>query len=131
VPYFDPDDPLGTDFDGVMDIDKNLTPVSGRRMLAQAVARRWLTEPGGLFYAPDYGYGLKRHLNASIDNPGSIAAGLRAEAMKDERVEDCQVDVTYQDEELVIKGRLSDAVGPFDLTLRLSQTTLTLELLDA
>ncbi len=132
MPYFDQDDPLGTDFSGTDDIDNNLTPVSGRLMLAQAVARRWLTEPGSLFYDPEYGYGLKRLLNASIDSTGAIAAGLSAEALKDERVETCVVDVVLEGEDLAISGRLTDLTGPFTLTLTLSaDNPLTLEVLDS
>jgi hypothetical protein len=128
---FDQNDPLGTDFWGVEDIDNNLTPVSGRLGLAQAVARRWLTDPGTLFYAPEYGYGLRRHLNAALEDTGSVASGLAAEAKKDERVEDCKVDVTFLEEALTINGRLVAATGPFDLVLSLSKTTLTLEVLDS
>jgi hypothetical protein len=131
MPHYDPNDPLGTDFFGVEDMDNNLTPVSGRLMLAQAVARRWLTEPGELFYAPNYGYGIRRHLNAALEDTGSIASGLAAEAKKDERVDECSVDVTFLDEVLTINGRLVAATGPFDLVLSLSTTTLTLEVLDS
>ncbi len=133
MPYFDQDDPLGTDFSGVDDIDNNLTMVSGRKMLAQAIVRRWITDPGGLFYDPEYGAGLLNYLSDIVDDVGSIAALLSAEARKDERVEDCQVSVVWDaaTETLSVDGRIETAVGPFSLTLKLSEDNpLTLEVLD-
>lgn len=127
---FDPNDPLGTDLSGVDDVDPNLTPVSGRLMLAQAIARRWITDPGELFYAPDYGAGLRRYLSGATDNVGALPALLENEARKDERVDDCKVAVSLVDETLTVIGRIEDAQGPFSLTLSLSTTALTLELLD-
>lgn len=125
---FDPNDPLGTDISCVDDVDPNLTPVSGRLALAQAVARRWITDPGDLFYAPDYGAGLRRYLSGATDNVGTLAARLEAEARKDERVEACKVDVTVVGERIDIAGRLEDAEGPFEFTFALTSTTTVLEL---
>ena len=129
---FDLNDPLGTDFGGVDDIDNNLTPVSGRLCLAQAIARRWITDPGELFYAPDYGAGLLRYVSGSTDNVSTLPARLENEARKDERVEDCKVSVDLVNETLRVDGRIIDAVGPFNLVLILSASApLTLEVLDA
>lgn len=125
---FNPNDPLGTDISCVDDVDPNLTPVSGRLALAQAIARRWITDPGELFYAPDYGAGLRSYLNAAIDSPGAIAARLEAEARKDERVEACKVDVTFAQERLEIVGRINDAQGPFTFTFQLTSATTVLDL---
>lgn len=85
----------GSDFSCVDDLDANLTAVSGGTCLLQAVARRWICPPGGLWYDADYGYGLLRHLNASNPRLRAIAAGMIAEALKDERVRACDVLPTF------------------------------------
>jgi hypothetical protein len=125
---FDLNDPLGTDLSGVDDVDSNLTPVSGRLMLLQHTARMWLLEPGELFYAPDRGAGLRRALNAATDDVGTLAARLEAEAVKDERVLSCKVDVTVLGEAIDIAGQLTDEQGPFGFTFQLTPTTTVLEL---
>lgn len=81
----------GTDFSCVTDLDAGLSVVSGPLALVQAVARRWLCPAGGLWYDPEYGYGLLRWLNVSNPPLRKIAAGLAAEALKDERVLSCDV----------------------------------------
>jgi len=125
---YDPRDPLGTTLSCVDDVDQNLTYVSGRLALAQAVARRWITDPGELFYAPDYGAGLRRLLSGSVGSAGSIAARLEAEARKDERVEACKVDVQIEGEEIRIVGQLNDAQGSFTFTFQLTSTSTVLDL---
>ena len=127
MPY-DPRDPLGTTISCVDDVDRNLTYVSGRRALAEAVARRWITDPGELFYAPDYDAGLRRLLSAQATGTGAIAARLEAEARKDERVEACKVDVTAVGERIEIIGQLNDAQGPFTFTFTLTAETTVLDL---
>lgn len=120
---------LGSDIGCITGVDWSLTTVSGRKALAQAIARRWITEPGDLVYDEDYGYGIFSFISGAVQSPGVIAAGLRAEALKDERVEDCQVTVSFVGDALSISGKLTDAAGPFDLTLSLSTTTLTIQML--
>ena len=110
-------DALGSDFAGVTDLDFSLSDVSGRRALAEAVARRWLTPRGSLIYDPDYGQGLLEYTHVSTDGVDGLRAALESEALKDERVEDVAVDVTLVNEVLTIRGRLVDAEGPFDLTV--------------
>jgi hypothetical protein len=120
---------LGSDIGCTTGVDWSLTTVSGRKALAQAVVRRWITEPGDLVYDEDYGFGLLTYLSGAMQATGVIAAGLRAEALKDERVEDCQVEVSFDRASalLSVSGKLTDAEGPFDLTLSLSTTTLTIQ----
>jgi len=74
--------------------------------------------------------GLRRYLSGATDNVGALPALLENEARKDERVDDCKVAVSLVDETLTVIGRIEDAQGPFSLTLSLSTTALTLELLD-
>ena len=120
---------IGVDFDCVTDITSGLTTVSGRKALAQAVARRWITHPGDLIDAPDYGFGLLSYLSGAMQSTNAIASGLVAEALKDERVESCTVDVTFIGDALTVVGRIEDAAGPFDFTFTLSTQTLTAQML--
>lgn len=127
---FDPNDPLGTDIGGVTDIDANLTMVSGKRCVAEAVARRWIEEPGGLWYDQDYGAGLMRYLNGSDRDIGTLPSRLEIEARKDERVDDCQVSVDLVGDVLSVSGRLYVATGPFEFVFALSATSSVLEVFD-
>lgn len=128
---FNANDPLGWDFSCVDDVDQDLAPVSGRLCVAQAVARRWITNRGELFYDPEYGAGLRNYISGNTQNIGTLAGRLEDEARKDERVDDCKCSVDVVGETLTVRGVLVAASGPFALVLSLSQTTLTLETLDA
>lgn len=124
------DDPLGYDFAGIRDIDNNLTATSGPQCVAEAVCRRWITQPGGLFYNKDYGAGLLNYISGFDQNILGLPALLEYEAKKDERVEDCKVSTIRAGEELKIAAALETAAGPFNFVLSLTTTTLTLEILD-
>jgi len=121
-------DPLhGTDFWCEFDIDPNLTVVSGRKGLAQAVARRVLAQPGTLIYDDDYGAGAGAYLNGPVPSAEEVARICVKEALKDERIIDAAADVTLSGEDLVIKLLLQDQYGPFALTL--TADALTTEIL--
>lgn len=119
---------LGTDFSCVDDLDANLSSVSGRKCLAQAVARRLTTPTGGLFYAPDYGDDIRRYLHTNGPAETRVAAAVQGEAEKDERVDRADVTVALADggTSLGIDVRLDDGDGPFDLTLNVSDLTTEL-----
>lgn len=117
---------LGDDFFCVTDLDFNLTEVSGRRAVAESVARRWLTFPGTLFYDPTYGFGLELWLNEPSEKLDELGPALENEALKDERVESCRVAVRYEDGEIHILARLEDGDGPFSLVLDVGQVSVQL-----
>lgn len=116
---------FGSDFSGVLDVDNVLSTVSGRLGVAQAVARRWLTPQGGLFYDDTYGGGILELLNAANPDISTLAQRLEQQALLDERVEDCTVSVEFVDQTLTIDGQLVDADGPFTLTLTVSEMAST------
>lgn len=118
---------LGTDISAVFDIDPSLTMVSGRYALAEAVARRWITVPGGLFYDPTYGAGLLTFLHGAVQSPETIGTMLENEALKDERVATCNAEVTFEGDELRVVARIADDIGPFRFVLNVS--ALSVELL--
>jgi hypothetical protein len=117
---------FGTDISCVTDLDPSLSVVSGRRLLAEAIARRWITVPGGLFYDAEYGGGLLLYLSGEMQSVDAIGAQLENEALKDERVLGAQVTVTFGGETLRVRALLSDAQGPFPFTLLVSQLSVEL-----
>jgi hypothetical protein len=88
-----------------------------------------MTPRGRLIGYPDYGYDLTQFVNADM-SPRELAAlraGAEAEALKDERVLSCDVSSTLEsDGTLTIVGSIVTAIGPFDLTVSVSDVTLTL-----
>jgi len=119
---------LGNDLACVTDIDPSLPLVEGRRALAEAIVRRWITPPGGLFYAPSYGAGLLLTLHGGIQSVERIATELQNEALKDERVREIDVRVALEGDMLRVSARVTDAAGPFRFVLGVSELTLDLML---
>lgn len=117
----------GSDFAGVEDLDPNLTVVEGPAAVAVAVARRFLTPAGGLFYDRNFGFDVRRLLNAPIRSIPELTFRLQAEARKDQRVEDADVRVVRAQEALYIGITLTLATGPFTFAIRV--TKLSVELL--
>ena len=125
---------LGTDISCVSDVDPQCTVVSGRRLLAEAVARRWITPRGMLIDDPNYGTDVTDFIDADVTRASlaSMRASMIAEALKDERVESCEVVITPPPGGLGATGAyhvtatLADAAGPFDLTLAITDVTVDL-----
>lgn len=119
---------LGEDFAGVGDVDADWSFVSGRLALAQAVAERLFEETGGLFYDPNYGAGALNLLGTS--GVSLRAANLEEQALRDERVEACDAEVTFDEatQAFSINVTIDDGDGPFTFVLKPSD--LTVDLLD-
>jgi len=118
----------GSDFSCVEDIDANLSTVSGRTCLIQALVRRLLAPRGSLWSDPNYGADIREFLNTPA-RVEVVSQVVQNECLKDERVEDVSADVEYLDETetLQIKLAVTDEDGPFALTLLVG--ALTYELL--
>lgn len=84
--------------EGVADLDPYFRVITGFRVVAEAVARRWTSPKGSLWWDPDAGQDVRDRLNAKLDpsQVDELAASLAAEAEKDERVQRCSVLVTYE-----------------------------------
>lgn len=116
-----------------LSLTTDLTPdfqvVSGRTALAQALVRRWSTPRGRLIDDPNYGTSLTDALNEEM-SPGDIArlqAASEAEALSDERVSAISSTSTFVNGALNIDFTVTDAAGPFSLTIAV--TSLTIDLL--
>lgn len=88
---------LGSDFDGVEDLDEFLTFLSGDESeivaYMQAIARRYSTPRFGLFYDANYGLDLRMFLADTF--PRETVQGLiEAEARKDPRTKDASAAIT-------------------------------------
>lgn len=125
---------LGSDLSCITDLTPSMAEVTGRRALAEAVARRWSTPRGRLIDDPNYGFDLTQFVNDDVDPPklARIKAGAEAEAGKDERVEDAEVSLVFTAGGLlIVTGTLTDAAGPFTLTCAVSAVTVQLLQVDA
>ncbi len=121
---------FGSDFSGVDDLDANLTMVSGRTCLLQAILRRISTPRGALWYAPDYGTDIGAFLNTSTDTR-VIQQAIESEILNDERVDDCRATVTLSEtadpssggRTMTIELSLETGNGPFEFTVSISSLT--------
>lgn len=119
----------GTDLSCVTDLAPDGRTETGVRLVGEAIARRWMTPRGRLMGDPNYGYDLTQFVNADM-SPRDIAllqAGAEAEALKDERVDACDVTATLgADSVLTITATVETGEGPFDLVVSVSSVTVEL-----
>ncbi len=117
---------LGTDVSCVFDATPNMAMVSGRRCLAEAVARRLITPRGRLIGSPNYGFDLTQYLNDDLTAGDliRIAAGATSEVKNDERVLAATVSIALAFGVMTVKVLLEDATGPFTLVLSISDVTV-------
>ena len=100
--------------------------VSGRTALAQALYRRWTTDRGTLIDDPNYGTNLTDAINDDVgpSGIGEIVAAAGAEARKDERVRDIVGEGVLVEGVLTLTFTVTDADGPFALTVSVSDVTV-------
>ncbi len=109
--------------------------VTGARLVAEAAFRR-LTTPRGMLRGGEeeanYGMDLSAEVGKTQREDRSLPGRITNELKKDERIESVTVDVVRTEEakRVTLKVRIvaQTAAGPF--TLRVSATTLTVELLE-
>ncbi len=119
----------GTDIacDG-SDLDPMFPLVTGRRVLTNALARRFATPRGALFYDPSYGLDLREYVNEALA-PADVAdlqRDIEAQALADERVASCAVALAFNAaaRTLAVTLALVDAEGPFRLVLAVDAVTV-------
>lgn len=120
---------LGTDISIVYDATPDMAMSTGRRNLAEAIARRYITPRGRLIGAPNYGEDLTQYLNDDLTagETARIESVAASQAREEERVLAATVKITLADDVMIVKVYLEDAEGPFTLTL--SVTNVTVEIL--
>lgn len=105
--------------------------ITGPRVVAEAIYRRWSTERGTLPYDLDYGTDAKEMIGET-QSPAQIASwstALAEEALKDERVEDCTVRMTYDEAAAtaILTATVKLSGGPtFNLVVAVDSLTVAL-----
>jgi len=113
------------------DFAPNLAEVTGRALLSQAIVRRLVTYRGTLIDDPNYGTDVRQWLNDDL-GPGDvarIASIVQAEIKKDARIKSAQVTGAFANNALTLTCILTDAAGPFRLTLAV--TAVSVKILQA
>ncbi len=117
----------GHDFSCVGDLLPTLAIVSGRRTLAEAVARRLTTPRGSCIDAPNDGLDVRMWLqdDASNSDIAMYAAACDAELLKDERILRSTTTLTLSTSgALTATIAIVDSSGPFALVLAVSGVTV-------
>ncbi len=110
LPVVDRSPPLelayGLDLWCVLDVTESLLEVDPTRPVAvgQAIARRLITPRGGLVDDPNYGLDLRGYVNRGVTQNSllQLAAQVRAEALKDDRVVDANATISAGLRELTV-----------------------------
>lgn len=126
-------DQYGTDVSTFVDsdLDPYFREISGTRVVAEEIMRRWLTPQGALFWDPKFGSNIRDLLSARVDRLRlfSSQASLAAQAEQDERVASAAVSVSFDTSTKNLRVRaeilLVDGLT-FELVADVSQLTFEL-----
>jgi len=123
---------FGTDVSTFVDgdLDPFFRVISGKRVVAEAIVRRWTTPQGALFFDENFGRDV-RDLLGQATSPQTLFAlknALVAQAEEDERVAEISVDVSLdvRSRKLLIRGEIATADGPFTLVVSISDLSVDL-----
>jgi hypothetical protein len=123
---------FGLDAACVTDIDAMLTTVTGKQNVGQALARRFYTPRGGLFYDANYGMDLRSYLSSGMTDAEirALDKEIEAESLKDERVQDCKttlvVTMNGGVRGMLVTLDVLTAEGPFQFVLSVSAVSVEL-----
>jgi phage baseplate assembly protein W len=124
---------FGIDFACVDDITPSFTLAAGLKNLGMALARRFSTPRGGLWYDPEYGLDLRQFVDMDVSSAevNNLPKECAAEARKDERIHDADVRIRFQRRAATMKVTINGLWldGPYRLVLGVSQ--LDVKLLEA
>jgi len=114
---------FGTSLSWVEDMSPEASVVAGTRLIAEALARRWMTANGTLLGFPDYGLDIPSYLNTDV-TPSDILAlqsAASSEALKDPRVSSCATTMSLDSDGLLsVEAELFTSEGPFTLVASVS-----------
>lgn len=120
---------FGKELSCVSDVAEDGRQVTGNRLVAEAIVRRWQTPRGRLIRYPNYGRDLTDFLNDDV-SPSDIAqmrSEAEQEAEKDERVTSCAVlAVLNVDGGLEMTAEVTTGDGPFELVVSITQVSVEL-----
>lgn len=119
---------FGTGLDMTTDLPLRWSFASGPRNLANAIARRLITQRGTLVGAPDYGFDVRQYILATLTRAqqSSLQGAIARECEKDERVLAASVTATINAAAftLTLAISLSTADGPFSFVLSVGALTV-------
>ncbi len=106
-----------------------MATVSGRILLAQALARRIITPRGALIDDPNYGIDVTDFLDDDVlpQQLTQLGGNIDAEFLKDQRVVASTTVVTFLSHKLTITSAVQDGDGPFTLVLSVGDVTIELK----
>lgn len=112
------------------DLDPTFTLLTGRRIVAEAVLRRWETPNGSLPWDTNAGLDVRAWVNEAIDDRDvyELRRLMEAEAEKDERVFSCTVTINplLRENRLRIESVIETADGAFTLVADIGELTVEL-----
>ena len=124
---------FGIDVSTYPDLDLSFAPITGQRVLVEAVMRRLETDRGTLVFSPDYGIGIRSWLNESLTQRrlDELSALVIGECLADERIGTADVTTSWSQptESLKLTIAISPADGvtpPFQLVLAVTSVTIDL-----
>lgn len=124
----------GVDLWCVTDVTERMSEVDPNRPTAvgQAVVRRYITPRGGLIDDANYGFDLRGFVNhgTTEETITQLSGQIRAEAVKDERVADALVDLTFDSKLMAVSLTLSLSdpnAAPYDLVFFVTADGLALQ----
>jgi hypothetical protein len=114
---------------GALDLDPSMTEGTGRALLAQSLLRRQSTPTGSVVDSPNDCIDLRSWISQgwTQQQMQAAAGGLKAELLKDERVLDVSVSMSYNPSTLTltITELITSSYGPFSLTLSVNSVTVS------
>jgi hypothetical protein len=114
------------------DLDPSFTLIAGRQCTAERFARRLMTPREGLVGDRDFGFDVRTYVHCKMTSSkrAELQNGVRKEGKKDEYILEVDVSDVAQnpDGTLDLDLEVTDADGPFELTLHVSE--LTVEILN-
>jgi hypothetical protein len=123
----------GTDISALPDLSFGMK--TGGAVVAEALARRLTTPTGSLVYAVDYGWDVGELQLAKVSTQSLFQwkAAIEQECLRDERVSDVAVHLTFNSETGImfveVEATLFDG-ETIDFRLTVSASDVTLDLLD-
>jgi len=122
----DPTSPLG--YDGATPVTAAIAMASGLTLLGQDIAARLETPRGSIWYAPNYGRDLRRHIGRPrVDGVlWEVQAEAQSEVLADDRIDECSVTAewTGTDGMQVTVRAVASTAESFALTLSVSDLTV-------
>lgn len=121
---------FGEDVSVFPTLSGSLALVSGRRVLGEALLKRFTTRRGQLPFHPDYGFYVQDYLHDGVtaEQLYFLKASIEAEAEKDERVDLANAILTFNqaEQKLTVQLEVQTQEGPFRFTLSITELTTAL-----